>query len=229
MSSRPGFFESLIDYELNNQQRILTATVEHIYISLIALVITLVLFIPLGIYLTRKEKLAPYVMMVANIFQTIPALALLGFLIFIFGIGNDNAITTLVLYAMLPVLQNTYTGIKNVDPSTVSAAKGMGMTNMQILMKVELPLALPVIISGVRVATVWIIGTATLAASIGGGGLGRLIFSGLSMIRDDIIFAGAFPATILALLADLGFKRFEKFMEPTERAARMARKMGKAH
>lgn len=227
MLDRPGFFESLIDYVVNNQDRILTATLEHIFICLIALAITLAIFIPLGIYLTRNEKLASYVMMVANIFQTIPTLALLGFLIFIFGIGNDNAITALVLYSMLPVLQNTYTGIKNVDPATVSAAKGMGMTNMQILTKVQLPLALPVIISGVRVASVWIIGTATLAAAIGGGGLGRLIFSGLSLIRDDIIFAGAFPATIMALVADFGFKRFEDFMEPTARASRIARKMEK--
>ncbi|QSX09720.1 ABC transporter permease [Alkalibacter rhizosphaerae] len=218
-----------MDYVTNNHQRILTATIEHIYISAIALAITLVICIPLGIYLTRNEKIAPFVIGVANVFQTIPSLALLGFLIFIFGIGNDNAITALFLYAMLPILQNTYTGIKSVDQATVSAAKGMGMTNMQILTKVQLPLALPVIISGVRVATVWIIGTAALAAAIGGGGLGRLIFSGLSMIRDDIIFAGAFPATLLALLADFGFKRFQRFTEPIERAARIARKMEKAH
>jgi osmoprotectant transport system permease protein len=226
--NNPGFFEALIDYVTNNYDKILTATYEHIYISVVALSITLVVCIPLGIYLTRNEKIAPYVIGMANVFQTIPSLALLGFLIFIFGIGNDNAIFALFLYAMLPVLQNTYIGIKNVDGATVLAAKGMGMTNMQILTKVQIPLALPVIISGIRVATVWIIGTAALAAAIGGGGLGRLIFSGLSMIRNEIIFAGAFPATMLALMADMGLKIFEKHATPEQRAKRIARKMEKS-
>jgi osmoprotectant transport system permease protein len=223
--NNPGFIEAFIDYVSKNYMRILSATGEHIYISLIALAITLVTCIPLGIYLTRNEKLAPYVISIANVFQTIPSLALLGFLIFIFGIGNDNAICALVMYAMLPVLQNTYTGIKSVDKATVQAAKGMGMTNFQILMKVQIPLALPVIISGVRVASVWIIGTAALAAAIGGGGLGRLIFSGLSLIRDEVIFAGALPATALALLTDMVLKRFQKYTTPEERAKRIAKKM----
>jgi osmoprotectant transport system permease protein len=220
-----NFIESFIDYVSKNYMRILTATGEHIYISVVALAITLVTCIPLGIYLTRNEKIAPYVIAFANIFQTIPSLALLGFLIFIFGIGNDNAICALFLYAMLPVLQNTYTGIKNVDHGTVEAARGMGMTNLQILMKVQVPLAMPVIISGVRVASVWIIGTAALAAAIGGGGLGRLIFSGLSLIRDDIILAGALPATLLALFTDFGLKKFQYYWIPEERAKRIARKL----
>lgn len=223
-----SFFKDLMNYLTNNYDQILRATSEHVFISGTALLITLIVCIPLGIYLTRNEKLAPYIIGVANIFQTIPSLALLGFLIFVLGIGNTNAIVALFLYAMLPVLQNTYTGIKNVDRGTVSAAKGMGMTNMQILMKVQIPLALPVIISGIRVATVWIIGTAALAAAIGGGGLGRLIFSGLSLIRNEIIFAGAFPATILALIADKGLKAFEIYMTPEERAKRIARKMKKS-
>jgi len=220
-----GFIESFIDYVSKNYMRILSATGEHIFISVVALAITLVTCIPLGIYLTRNEKIAPYVIAFANVFQTIPSLALLGFLIFIFGIGNDNAICALFLYAMLPVLQNTYTGIRNVDHGTVEAAKGMGMTNFQILMKVQVPLAMPVIISGVRVASVWIIGTAALAAAIGGGGLGRLIFSGLSLIRDDIILAGALPATLLALFTDFGLKRFQNYWIPEERAKRIARKL----
>jgi len=220
-----NFIEAFITYATKNYTRILSATLEHIYISAIALFITLVICIPLGIYLTRNEKIAPYVISVANVFQTIPSLALLGFLIFIFGIGNDNAICALVLYAMLPVLQNTYIGIRNVDKATVQAAKGMGMTSMQILMKVQIPLALPVIIGGIRVATVWIIGTAALAAAIGGGGLGRLIFSGLSLIRDEVIFAGALPATLLALLSDYGLKKFQKYSMPEARAERIAKKM----
>lgn len=223
--NQPSFFVAFFDYISNNSSKILSATIEHIYISMIALIITLVICIPLGIYLTRNEKMAPYVIGMANVFQTIPSLALLGFLILIFGIGNDNAITALFLYAMLPVLQNTYTGIKSVDKSTVQAAKGMGMTGFQILMKVQVPLALPVIISGVRVASVWIIGTAALAAAIGGGGLGKLIFAGLSSIRNEVIFAGALPATLLALLTDLGLKKFQKYMEPVERAKRISKKM----
>ncbi len=188
---------SLIDLFITfvgrNWQRILRLTGEHLLISLIAVGITVAVCVPLGIYLTRNERAAPYVIGLANVFQTVPSLALLGFLIFVFGIGNDNAICALFLYAMLPVLQNTYTGIRSVPKSYVQAARGMGMTDYQILVKVQLPLALPVLVAGVRVAMVWTIGTATLASAIGGGGLGRLIFSGLSSIRNEIILAGPSP------------------------------------
>jgi osmoprotectant transport system permease protein len=224
MESHSGFFALLYNFILREKSRIVLLIWEHIYISAIALCITLIICIPLGVYLTRNEKLAPYVIGVANVFQTIPSIALLGFLIFIFGIGNDNAICALFLYAMLPVLQNTYIGIKNIPKSLVQAAKGMGMTDMQILMKVELPLALPVIIGGIRVATVWIIGTAALAGAIGGGGLGRYIFSGLSLIRNEVIFAGAFPATLLALIADQGLKAFQAYLSPENRAKRLAKR-----
>ena len=222
--SRPGFFELLWRYLSTQYPRVLTATWEHIYISGAALAMTLIVCIPLGIYITRREKLAPYVINVANVFQTIPSLALLGFLIFLLGIGNDNAIVALFLYAMLPVRQNTYLGIKNVSRPIIQAARGMGMTDRQILLKVELPLAMPVIIGGVRVASVWIIGTAALAAAIGGGGLGRLIFSGLASIRNEVIFAGAFPATLLALGADYGLRSLARFLEPERRALRMAKR-----
>ncbi len=118
-------------------------------------------------------------------------------------------------------LQNTYIGIKGVSPALVQAARGMGMTDMQILFKVELPLAFPVIVGGVRVATVWIIGTASLAAAIGGGGLGRLIFSGLASLRNEVIFAGALPATLLALIADQGLKRFQMYLSPSNKVKRL--------
>lgn len=223
MSDR-NFFVLLWEYCSKHYDKILLLMVEHLWISAIALALTLAVCIPLGIYLTRNEKIAPYIIGVANVFQTIPSLALLGFLIFIFGIGNDNAVFALFLYAMLPVLQNTYIGIRNVPTSLVEAARGMGLTDMQILKKVELPLALPVIIGGIRVATVWIIGTAALAAAIGGGGLGRLIFSGLTQIRNEVIFAGAFPATLLALAGDKGLKLLRQYMEPEKRAQRVAAK-----
>ncbi len=161
-------------------------------------------------------------------FQTIPSLALLGFLIFVFGIGNDNAICALFLYAMLPVIQNTYTGIRSVPKSYVQAARGMGMTDFQILVKVQLPLARPVLVAGIRVAMVWTIGTATLASAIGGGGLGRLIFSGLSSIRNEIILAGAIPATLLALFADWILKRAQDYFNPSARAVRLAARHGAA-
>lgn len=219
-----NFFELLFTFLARQWPRVLSLTVEHITISGIALALTVTLCVPLGIYLTRNERLAPYVIAVANVFQTIPSLALLGFLIFVFGIGNDNAVAALFLYAMLPVLQNTYTGIKNVPPRLTNAARGMGMTEFQIMTRVQIPLAMPVIISGIRVASVWIIGTAALAAAIGGGGLGRLIFSGLSAIRNEVILAGALPATILALIADYGLRWFQNYVSPDRRAARIARK-----
>lgn len=218
------FFELFFSYVMRYWPRILDLTWQHIAISSIALAITLVVCIPLGIYLTKNEKLAPYVIGAANVFQTIPSLALLGFLILIFGIGNDNAICALFLYAMLPVLQNTYTGIKSVPGHLVQAARGMGMTEHQILLKVQLPIARPILIAGIRVATVWIIGTATLASAIGGGGLGRLIFSGLASIRNEVVLAGAIPATILALVADQGLKWLQEFYSPKARAQRLARK-----
>jgi osmoprotectant transport system permease protein len=216
-----------IKYVARYYPRILKLTMQHLTISAIALSLTLLVCVPLGIFLTRKEKLAPYVIGMANVFQTIPSLALLGFLIFFFGIGNDNAICALFLYAMLPVLQNTYTGIKSVPRHLVQAARGMGMTEMQILVKVQLPIARPVILAGIRVATVWVIGTATLASAIGGGGLGKLIFSGLASIRNEIILAGAIPATIIALLTDQLIKFLQEYYSPRKRAKRMARKARK--
>ena len=224
MPTPPPFHELLLRYVTSQYPRILRATWEHIYISATALSIVLLICIPLGIYISRNQRLAPYVIGVANVFQTIPSLALLGFLIFVVGIGNTNAIVALSLYAMLPILQNTYIGISNVPKATVQAAKGMGMTNMQILLKVEWPLALPVIIGGIRVATVWIIGTAALAAAIGGGGLGQLIFSGLASIRNEVIFAGALPATLLALGSDYSLRSLADYFQPERRAQRLARK-----
>ncbi len=222
-----NFFQLLTTYLSRNWDRVLGLAWEHVAISGIALALTVVVCVPLGIYLTRNEKIAPYVIAVANVFQTVPSLALLGFLIFVFGIGNDNAIAALFLYAMLPVLQNTYTGIKNVPVQLTNAARGMGMTELQIMTRVQIPLAMPVIISGIRVASVWIIGTAALAAAIGGGGLGRLIFSGLSAIRNEVILAGALPATVLALIADYGLRWFQTYVSPDRRARRIIKKEAK--
>lgn len=222
MLIQDNLMELFFRYVAENYARILMLTLEHLYISLIALTITVVVCVPLGIYMTKNRKIVPVMFGTANVFQTIPSLALLGFLILIFGIGNDNAICALFLYAILPVLQNTYTGIINVPNHLVETARGMGMTEMQILIKVQLPLARHVIIAGIRVATVWIMGTATLASAIGGGGLGKLIFSGLASIRYEVILAGALPVTIITLLADQGWSRLQKYLSPERRSKRMA-------
>jgi osmoprotectant transport system permease protein len=143
---------------------------------------------------------------IASVFQTIPSLALFGFLIpipFIGGIGRRTAIVALVLYALLPILRNTYVGLTSIDPAVLEAAEAMGMTNMQILTRVRLPLALSIILAGIRTATVITIGVATIAAAIGAGGLGTFIFRGVAMVSDAVILAGAVPAALLAIVADL--------------------------
>ena len=153
----------------------------------------------------------------ANIIQTIPSLALFGFLLPVPWLGTSAdrlAILALTLYALLPIIRNTYTGIRGVDPAVVEAARGMGMTESQVLFQVELPLALSVILSGVRTAVVIAVGLATIAAAIGAGGLGEFIFRGLAMVDNRVILAGAIPAAILALLADFGVGRLEKSLRP---------------
>lgn len=202
-------------------------TWQHIEISLTAVTITVAICLPVGIYISKNERPAAFVIGIANIFETIPSLALLAMLIFVVGIGPVNAIIALVVYAILPVIQNTYTGIKNVPESAIRAGRGVGMTEFQILWLVQLPLARPVIIAGIRVATVWTIGTATLAAAIGAGGLGRLIFAGLSSMRNEVILAGAIPATLLALVTDQALKIVQEFVTPKRRVARLNRRVRK--
>ena len=178
------------------------------------MLIAIVLGVLLGILVTRVPKLTTYVLGGAGIMQTIPSLALLGFMIPIFGIGVKTAIAALFLYSLLPIIRNTYTGIKDVDKATTEAAKGMGMTNMQILFKVELPLAIPVIMAGVRTAAVINVGNATLAAFIGAGGLGDFIFLGITRGIDGLILLGAIPAAILAIILETLFGAFEKWTTP---------------
>jgi osmoprotectant transport system permease protein len=169
--------------------------------------------VPLGVLVTRRPRAGRYVLRAADIVQTVPSLALLGFLIpvpLIGGIGSRSAIVALALYAVLPVVRNTHAGIHAVDPAVVEAATGLGMTRRQLLWWVELPLALGVILAGVRVATVFSIGLATVAAAIGAGGLGTYIFRGLAMVDTGVILAGAIPAALLALLADFALGRVER-------------------
>lgn len=182
---------------------IVRATQQHILLSSIAIFWAIVISVPLGVLLTRYRRAAGVVLGVVSVFQTIPSLALLGFMIGIFGIGPIPAVIALVIYALLPIVRNTYTGILDVDSALIEAGRGMGMTNGQILRMVELPLARPVIFAGIRTATVVTIGVATLAAFIGAGGLGDLIMRGIAMVDTGIILAGAIPAALLAILFDL--------------------------
>jgi len=186
---------------------------DHFVLVLIAMAVAIAIGLPLGVLLTRRSALRGWVLGFANVMQTIPSLALFGFLIpipLIGGIGKRTAIVALVLYALLPLLRNTLTGILGVDPAVRESAVAMGMTSSQLLWQVELPLAAPTIMAGVRVATVTTIGTATIAAAIGGGGLGEFIFRGIASVDTTQILAGAIPAALMALLADGGLGWIEK-------------------
>jgi len=189
--------------------QLLASLLEHIQISFIALFFAVVIAIPLGIYLTNKKKIAEIIIGMSAVLQTIPSLALLGLLIPLFGIGKVPAIIALVVYALLPILRNTFTGINEVDPSLKEAAMAMGMNTRKRLMKVELPLAMPVIMAGIRTAMVLIVGTATLAALIGAGGLGDIILLGIDRNNTALIILGAVPAAILALVFDFLLKKLE--------------------
>jgi ABC-type proline/glycine betaine transport system permease subunit len=184
---------------------ILAATREHLILVLISMIIAVAIGVPLGLALVMHPRLRAGALAVASVFQTIPSLALFGFLIplpFLGGIGTRTAIVALVLYALLPILRNTYVGLTSVDLAILEAAEAMGMTDDQILFRVRLPLATSFILAGIRTATVITIGVATIAAAIGAGGLGTFIFRGVAMVSDAVILAGAIPAALLALLAD---------------------------
>jgi osmoprotectant transport system permease protein len=188
-------------------------TWEHLELVLVAMLIAIAVGVPLGVLLTRRPPLRGWVLGFANVMQTIPSLALFGFLIpipLIGGIGKRTAIVALVLYALLPILRNTLVGILGVDAAVRESAIAMGMTDRQLLFEVELPLAARTILAGVRVATVTTIGTATIAAAIGGGGLGVFIFRGIASVDTAQILAGAIPAAVLALLSDGGIGWVEK-------------------
>ena len=188
-------------------------TGQHLLLVAASAAIAVAVGVPLGVALTRRPRLARPVLGTANVVQTIPSLALFGFLIpipLLGGIGARTAIVALVVYGLLPILQNTYAGIRSVDPAIVEAATGLGMTDRQRLFRVELPLALPVVLAGVRIAVVVGIGLATIAAAIGAGGLGVLIYRGVATVDHRLILAGAIPAAALALVADALLGRLEK-------------------
>jgi osmoprotectant transport system permease protein len=197
-------------YVLHNSDRILRLTIEHLELVGISIFAATVCGIPLGVAASRNKTLKRWSLAFANVTQTIPSLALFGFLIPATGIGARTAVIALALYALLPILQNTCVGIAGVDRAVVEAARGMGMTRRQMLWQVELPLAMGVIMAGLRVAAVTSVGIATIAAAVGAGGLGTFIFQGLTMVNNNVILAGAVPAAILAVLANAGFGWLER-------------------
>jgi osmoprotectant transport system permease protein len=198
---------------LQNREQVVELTLEHLWLVGLSTLFAAVIGIPLGIAIAHRPKLNKPVLASANIIQTIPSLALFGFLLPLPWLGERAdrlAILALTLYALLPIIRNTYTGIRGVDPAVLEAARGMGLTEKQLLYQVELPLSVSVILSGVRVAVVISIGLATIAAAIGAGGLGEFIFRGLAMVDNSVILAGAIPAAILALSADFGVGWLER-------------------
>ncbi len=193
---------------------LLIKTWEQLYISAIALVLGIIVAVPLGIALTRFPKTAKVVIAIASMLQTVPSLALLALMIPLFGIGKVPAIIALFIYSLLPILRNTYIGMNDVDPILKDSAKGMGMTPVQSIMQVEIPMATPVIMAGIRLSAVYVIAWATLTSYIGAGGLGDLIFNGLNLFKPDLIIGGTIPVTLLALLVDFGLGRLEKQLTP---------------
>ena len=200
-----------------NHSQVLQLTLEHLWMVCISTLLAAIIGIPLGILIAHWPILNKPVLTTANVIQTIPSLALFGFLLPVPWLGDRAerlAILALTLYALLPLIRNTYTGIRGVDPAVVEAGRGMGMTDRQLLFQVELPLSVSVILSGVRVAVVISVGLATIAAAIGAGGLGELIFRGLAMVNNQLILAGAVPAALLALLADFSLGWLERRLRP---------------
>lgn len=208
---------NVFQFILQNHSAVLELTLEHLWLVGFSTLLAMLIGIPLGIIIAHRPGLNRPVLASANIIQTMPSLALFGFLLPVPWLGERAdrlAILALTLYALLPMIRNTYTGIRGVDPAVVEAGRGMGLTDMQLLLHVELPLALSVILSGVRVAVVISVGLATIAAAIGAGGLGEFIFRGLAMVDNRVILAGAIPAAILALLADLSVGWLERRLRP---------------
>ncbi|MET3317429.1 ABC transporter permease [Peribacillus butanolivorans] len=206
--------ETLLDFLQTNWLELLYKVWEHLYISMIAVFLGILVAVPLGILLTRMKKSASIIIGIANIMQTLPSLAVLAFFIPFLGVGKTPAIIALFFYSVLPILRNTYTGIKGVNKNLLESGRGIGMTSWERIRLVEFPLALSVIMAGIRTASVYLIGWATLASFIGGGGLGDYIFIGLNLYQTEYIIAGAVPVIIMAILVDYVFSIIERKVVP---------------
>ena len=194
--------------------QLLSKAVEHFYISMFALLLAIVVAVPLGILLSKTQRTANVVLTVAGVLQTIPTLAVLAIMIPIFGVGKTPAIVALFIYVLLPILNNTVLGVKNIDKNVIQAGQSMGMTKFQLMKDVEIPLALPLIISGIRLSSVYVISWATLASYVGAGGLGDLVFNGLNLYQPPMIISAAIVVTLLALVIDFILSLVEKWVVP---------------
>lgn len=207
----------VLRYMVRHQHEILSLTLQHVWLALLAVAISTVIGVACGVVLSRVRALAAPVIGLAGIFYTIPSLALFGFLIPWTGIGVRPALLALILYAQLVLIRNTFVGIRSVDPAALEAGHGMGMRDWQLLVMVELPLALPVVMAGIRTTAVMSIGIAAIASYIGAGGLGTLIFQGISRVDPVLTLAGAIPVSLLAIATDAGLARLERALGPWTR------------
>lgn len=203
-----------MNYLVENSGMLLNKTLEHLYISIMALILAMIVAIPLGILLSKKEKLSKVSLTIAGILKTIPTLAILALMIPLFGVGKVTAIIALFIYVLLPILNNTIVGVQNIDRNIVEAGRSMGMTNFQLMKDIELPLALPMVLSGIRLSSVYVISWAALASYVGAGGLGDLIFNGLALYEPEMIIVGTILVTLLALIVDLILAQIEKWIIP---------------
>ncbi|MCH3963239.1 MAG: ABC transporter permease subunit [Clostridium sp.] len=216
MNSIVEFF----NFVANRSEEILKLFFQHIELTLLAVVIAVLIGVPLGILIEKNKKISSIIIGIANIIQAIPSLALLGFLIPVIGIGSKPAVVMVILYSLLPIIKNTYTGLVGINPNIIEAAEGMGMTEPQILKIVKLPLALPVIMAGIRISAVTAVGLMTIAAFVGAGGLGYMVFTGVQSVNNDMILSGAIPACILALIIDFSIGSIEKSVTRKKRRKR---------
>lgn len=207
-------FENFYNFIIARQDQLLKLISEHIQLTLFSVLIAIFVGVPLGILITRVKQLSGPIIGFTNVIQAVPSLALLGFLIPLFGIGSRPAIIMVFLYSLLPIVKNTFAGLTGINPNTVEAAQGMGMTRWQILSMVQLPLAMPIIMTGIRISAVTAVGLMTIAAFVGAGGLGYMVFSGVQTVNNNMILAGAIPACILALLMDFIIGRIENAVIP---------------
>lgn len=204
----------MMDFFANHGDSLIRAIGEHIYLSIVSLILGIIVAVPLGIVLSQYPKIANIVMTLVGVLQTIPTLALLVLMIPLLGVGTLPSVVALFIYSLLPMLRNTYLGMTSVDSNIVDAAKGMGMSRRQVISKAQLPLAMPVIMAGIRLSAVYVIAWATLSAYIGGGGLGEFIFNGLQTFRRDLIFGGTIPVITIAILMDFLFGYLESKFTP---------------
>ena len=208
----------MLDYFHENAGLILEKSLEHLSIAGISLLLGILVAVPLGILLIRSEVLAKIVMAVASVLQTIPSFALLAMMIPIFGVGKKPAIVALFIYSLLPIMRNTYLGIRGVDKNLLDAAKGMGMTGRQRLFKVQIPMAMPVIMSGIRLSAIYVLAWTTIASYIGAGGLGDFIFNGMENALLAMVVWGTIPVTLMAVMMDFILGQVEKKLSPVKKS-----------